>query len=57
MARRMVLLAVDEPEPFTVPTVMEKSFTTFWFMELLNVGDIRIPKFPDFGQRLETLDS
>src|SRR5512146_618218 len=33
-ARRMVLLAVELPEPFLVPTVIEKSFTTL-FMELL----------------------
>ena len=30
----MVLLAVELPEPFFVPTVIEKSFTTL-FMELL----------------------
>jgi len=35
IALRMVVLAVDEPLPFTVPTVIEKSFTTFWFIKLL----------------------
>src|SRR5688572_33125418 len=34
MDRKMVLLAVELPEPFFVPTVIEKSFTTL-FMELL----------------------
>jgi hypothetical protein len=34
MDRRMVLLAVELPEPFFVPTVIEKSFTIL-FMELL----------------------
>src|SRR5512134_482893 len=28
IARRMVLLAVELPEPFFVPTMIEKSFTT-----------------------------
>ena len=32
----MVLLAVELPEPFFVPTVIEKSFTIL-FMELLGV--------------------
>src|ERR1051325_7970617 len=36
IARRMVLLAVELPEPFLVPTIMEKSFTTL-FMMLLTV--------------------
>src|SRR5690242_5196311 len=36
IARKMVLLAVELPEPFLVPTIMEKSFTTL-FMILLNV--------------------
>ncbi len=36
MARRMVLLAVELPEPFFVPTMIEKSLTTL-FMILLNV--------------------
>jgi hypothetical protein len=34
IALKMVLLAVELPEPFFVPTVIEKSFTTL-FMELL----------------------
>src|SRR6266496_5537381 len=37
IARKMVLLAVELPEPFLVPTMMEKSFTTL-FMILLNVS-------------------
>src|SRR6266540_3234604 len=37
IARKMVLLAVELPEPFLVPTIMEKSFTTL-FMILLNVS-------------------
>jgi hypothetical protein len=36
MDRKMVLLAVELPEPFFVPTVIEKSFTIL-FMELLYV--------------------
>jgi hypothetical protein len=39
IARKMVLLAVELPEPFLVPTMMEKSFTTL-FMMLLNVSVI-----------------
>ena len=40
--RRMVLLAVELPEPFFVPTVIEKSFTIL-FMELL-VGIVIVTK-------------
>src|SRR5512135_2109386 len=36
-ARKMVLLAVELPEPFLVPTIMEKSFTTLFMMLLINV--------------------
>src|SRR6266540_5615955 len=36
MARKMVLLAVELPEPFFVPTMIEKSLTTL-SMRLLNV--------------------
>jgi hypothetical protein len=36
MARRMVLLAVELPEPFFVPTMIEKSLITL-SMRLLNV--------------------
>src|SRR5215216_6409594 len=35
-ARKRVLLAVELPEPFLVPTMIEKSFTTLFIM-LLNV--------------------
>jgi hypothetical protein len=35
IARRMVLLAVELPEPFFVPTMIEKSFTIL-FIVLLN---------------------
>jgi hypothetical protein len=35
MARKMVLLAVELPEPFLVPTMIEKSLITL-FMRLLN---------------------
>jgi hypothetical protein len=35
MARRIVLLAVELPEPFFVPTIMEKSLITL-FMRLLD---------------------
>ena len=34
--RRMVLLAVELPEPFFVPTVIEKSFTIL-LIELLEI--------------------
>jgi hypothetical protein len=40
--RRMVVLAVELPEPFLVPTVIEKSFTIL-FMELL-VGIVIVTK-------------
>jgi hypothetical protein len=36
----MVLLAVELPEPFFVPTMIEKSLTTF-SMRLLNVMSLR----------------
>jgi hypothetical protein len=37
IARRMVLLAVELPEPFFVPTMIEKSFTTLFIMLLMYV--------------------
>jgi hypothetical protein len=36
MARRIVVFAVELPEPFLVPTIIEKSFTTL-FMVLLKM--------------------
>ncbi len=47
MARKMVLLAVELPEPLTVPTVIEKSFTTFLFIELLYASDRPLIKQAD----------
>jgi hypothetical protein len=35
IARKMVLLAVELPEPFLVPTMIEKSFTTLFMMLLV----------------------
>jgi hypothetical protein len=40
-----VLLAVELPEPFLVPTIIEKSFTTLFI--LLLIVDVLAP--PDFG--------
>src|SRR5512147_2075423 len=37
IARKMVLLAVELPEPFLVPTVIEKSFTTLFIVLLDNL--------------------
>src|SRR3972149_4982501 len=48
--RRMVLLAVELPEPFLVPTVIEKSFTTL-FMELLAICVIVMTKLIDTSNR------
>jgi hypothetical protein len=42
--RRMVLLAVELPEPFFVPTVMEKSFTILFMKLLIVFGLLRLLK-------------
>jgi len=35
IARKMVLFAVELPEPFFVPTIIEKSFTTLSMLLLV----------------------
>src|SRR5215204_3519577 len=41
MARRMVLLAVELPEPFFVPTMIEKSFITLSITLLVCCSGVR----------------
>ena len=41
IARRMVLLAVELPEPFFVPTMIEKSFITLSMLLLVCYSGVR----------------
>src|SRR5687767_240024 len=41
MARRMVLLAVELPDPFLVPTMIEKSFITLSMVLLVYYSGVR----------------
>src|SRR5215510_1591041 len=43
IARRMVLLAVELPEPFLVPTMIEKSLITLFMMLLNFLESISLP--------------
>src|SRR5512135_1461327 len=46
-ARKMVVLAVELPDPLTVPTVIEKSFTTLSGMVLLWLAYVQLESWKD----------
>src|SRR6185369_6777643 len=54
IARKMVLFAVELPEPFFVPTIIEKSFTTLSMILLVVCVSLRRSNLqvdPEFASR------